>query len=321
MTDNRNKRRNPILNMREFELQHFDRDVQLKNYMTTKRGRHALDDATADTIKDHAALSLKANSSLARIEVARALAKQAEKRAKDMFSPIFLTLAPAEFSMSIADAPRFDETRIVKWAEGLLKGCDHVTFVEAALYTNYQAPNETSRGAVHWHLHSVVWGQYFHADEYLGELIADSPAFIPGLRVAHRRDLSANMVPGRFLYMAKAPLSEYRVYARKEEVNDEKTGEVFEVPTGAYVQRKRPLRPGDASTMCRVIGSRDLASLICADGEGKKLLSKALSNAKMAVINSTDPRTPDFGHNTDGEVTAKLRTSMRNTERDYFKDV
>ncbi|WP_316358582.1 hypothetical protein [Devosia sp.] len=284
MTDKRNKRRNPILNMREFELQHAEREVQLKNYMTTKRGRAAIDSATADTLKDQAALSLKANATLARVEFARALAAQAEKRAGEMKFPFFLTLAPAQFSMSIADAPRFDVEKIIVWGKRVLAMCDHVTFVEAALYTNFQAPGQNSRGAVHWHLHSVVWGDEYHASGIMGDMYGDpQPTFIPGLRLAHERPLSPDMVAGRFLYMAKAPLSEYRVYAQMKEIKDLTTGEVFEVPSGSYIQRKRALRPGEASLLCRILGSRDLPSLTFAGGEGQKLLLKALSKARTAI--------------------------------------
>jgi hypothetical protein len=305
MTDKRNKMRKPILTMREFELQHAERDVQLKKYMTTKRGREALDNATADTLKDKAALSLKANATLARVEFARALADMALKRASEMKFPAFLTLAPTQFSVPIADAPRFDVEKIIEWGKDKLKGCNHVTFVEAALYTNYQAPMDGSPGAVHWHLHSVMWGDEYRAVGIVSDMTDEGQeGFIPGLRVAHQRELTTDNLPSRFLYMSKAPLSEYRVYARTKEMVDPGTGEVFTQPTGRYIQRKRALRPGDASLLCRIMGSRDLPSRTFAGGEGEKLLTKAIAKAKLRIVDACDKHVPLF----DGGFFAPRRT-------------
>jgi hypothetical protein len=177
-------RRNPLLNMLESERQHVDRDNQLKNYSTTKRGRPAIDDASADTLKDSAALSLKANATLARIEFARALSRQVEKHAKSMSFPSFVTLAPSQFAVPIAEASRFDVGKLIEWAKKALTCRNHITFVEAALYTNYQAQRGGAMGAVHWHTHSICWGgdEEFDDEQMLYDLIeAGEQPFNPGI--------------------------------------------------------------------------------------------------------------------------------------------
>lgn len=277
------RKRLPILTMREFELQHAERELQLRRFMTTKRGRFAISDVTAESLKDSAALSLKANATHSRILFARAFAKQIEKKLIQIPGISFLTVTPAEFAIPVEEARRFKIEKLKDWAANLLRHFHHISVVEPAYYSNWRSQPGAVQGLYHWHFHSLIWPMMEGdtCNDIIADLMSDPERrpLIPGFAEIKLRQLIPEEYVGRGLYMVKAPLSEYRVYPKKRTVTDRHTGQKQEIATGKYKQRKRALRPGAASRLCDLMVDQTLYDLTFAKGDGKKILDKSLKNA------------------------------------------
>ena len=277
----------PLITLPRFVDAHWARDAQLKDYMLTARGQLAFDEATAQRLEHRAAGSLFATNTRARIAFAtaaeRAVSQLVEDGSIDTF--FFLTLAPRDFACPLADAADFDEFSVRFWALPLLLGFHHLGVIEAALYSNANVLPGTRGPMVSWHGHVLGWGSPKRKfDALVMRVNGDHEPLIPGRTAAHVRLLTPRQAVGRAIYMLKAPLNEYRVYPRKHEVVDPQTGEILELPTGAFQQKKRDLRPGDAVKMCKALGSRTLPMLVFAGGEGARLLGSIHLNALSSIV-------------------------------------
>lgn len=276
--------RRPLLNMIEFTTQHEDQLHMMQKYMTTKRGRRAVDDITAENFKHSAAVSLKATSCLARIAMAMAAEKVFSKQVELMKNAEFLTLCPREFAVPMPEAAAFQPSGLIKWAREIMGDCNHVSVVDLAYYSNFSVKAGTN-GTAHFHVHAIRWNQNEHpiAPALDEGVMAETHSLLTGRTACHALRLNNRMVVERAIYMLKMPLSEYRAYRQMVKKEDPQTHEKFKVPTENYFQQARPLRPGDVAKIMRVFGDRDIPSLVFAGGAGVEMLDTILRRARRHV--------------------------------------
>lgn len=185
--------RRPLLNMIEFTTQHEDQLHMMQKYMTTKRGRRAVDDITAENFKHSAAVSLKATSCQARIAMAMAAEKVFSKQVELMKDAEFLTLCPREFAVPMPEAAAFQPSGLIKWARKIMGDCNHVSVVDLAYYSNFPAG---TNGTAHFHVHAIRWNQDDQpiAPALDEAVMAGTHSLLAGLKACHARRLNNRMV-------------------------------------------------------------------------------------------------------------------------------
>lgn len=270
-------RRKPILNWLEYVRQHNQYDKKLQRYIRSEWGRTSDTRRIVQELKQGSAKSLFATNKEARFAFLR-WARRAFRKAK-LHPPagfFMLTLSPRDFALPLSQAIQFDHEELKKWARSVLVGIDYFGMVDVALYTNLAESIQSLEPTVSWHIHVIAWGRSKAVFQQIVDDINEHyDALVAGRTAAHLRVVKDML--GRLCYVLKAPLSDYRVYPRKKDVMDPETGELTRDP----IQRKRPLRPGDALKVCSVLAGRKLPSLAFAGGRGIRLLQQTLSNARL----------------------------------------
>ncbi|WP_018041737.1 hypothetical protein [Methylobacterium sp. 88A] len=264
-----------------FEQAHIELHAKLKDYLRTRRvGAKALSDDVRAEIPTLAAKHLMANNMQARIDyldVASTMIVDQLARLPPGKRVSWVTLIAEQFVTTLPDAATFDPKTLQTWAAEQLKGCNFIGMVEASLYTNVGLIREGMKQAVSWHVHALVWGPAQDDVKALVKRInGANRTLIPGLDAARAASFNATEVEGKVIYMLKAPQSEYRIWAHREEAIDTETGEISKFTTGKFYQGKRPLlnRPGLQAKMCNAMWGLRLDDLSFAAGEGVKLLSR-----------------------------------------------
>jgi hypothetical protein len=229
-----------------------------------------------DQLDPSATNYLYANNFDARILFGRVAARRIGEMVEasdEAFS--WVTLAPGKFVVAEGAAASFDPKRIQAWTRQELHGLDFIGMVEAALYTNVGDVMAGVRRVVAWHVHLISWGMSEARQTALMDGINRRyDALLPGVDPAFGVPLAKQDVVGKALYMLKAPMSEYRVYARRATRFDRETGEITTPTTGRFRQKKQALRPGDMVRMCNVLADKHLDRLLFAGGAGAPLLAE-----------------------------------------------
>jgi hypothetical protein len=273
--------------MEAYEAELLAQNLALKRFATTPRGRNLVSDALLARIRDDQARSLKATNARSRIAIARAATEELGALIdKGRLPPAsFVTLSSKRFAVPIGDAGTFDVPTLIGWTAPWLEKLNHLTVVEAALYT--KVPGWSGQ-VVSWHTHSIVWG----ASDWIVSSVVDGfndqeEALVRGRTPAHVRALaSEKTVSNRVIYMLKAPMKDYRVYPIAETVVDHLGGEIIQRETGTDQQRKRDLRPGDLVKIYDVLGDRHIPSLMFGGGKGIALRDRIVARGLAYVTPS-----------------------------------
>jgi len=286
--------RKPMLNMSRYVSQHLERENMLTTYSASKRGRDVANSEVAITLKERSAMSLYATNTRARIAFAGAAAREiarlaGRKSAEGGTEFWFLTFAPIQYAVPMPEAAAFDHEAAKTWAREILGDLDYVAVLEAAYYSNFNPVPATKGPCLSWHFHVLTWGATkSEIDGLVAEINSRYRALLPGAGAAHWRQLSPLQTIGSTLYMLKAPMSEYRVYPLKIEEMDSETGEFIKRSSGGFNQKKRPLRPGDALKLCRILGSRTLPMLTFSHGDGDRILRTITDRAQRLIAKQDD---------------------------------
>lgn len=197
-------------------------------------------------------------------------------------TPIFwVTLIAEQFTVPLDQAGDFDPFPLQQWARAMLRGCSCVGMVEAALYSNVGLVLHRLQKAVSWHMHLLVWGKTAQQMTVLRDNINRRvKTMVPGVKAAHFRQIRPDKIQGQVLYMLKAPMNEYRIYAMKETVDDEDTGEFTTPLTGQFRTKKYQLDPGDLVRMVNIMSGQALDDLSFAAGQGRSLLNAIILEAR-----------------------------------------
>lgn len=279
----------PVPDLETYIAEHRAQDDALKRFAASARGSPLVSDALWARLRDDAAKLLYATNARSRISVARAtLEEVAALVGKGKLPPaFFVTLASKRFAVPIEEAAGFDVARLIEWTSWWLGKFNHLTIVEAALYTIVPG----WRGyVVSWHTHSLVWG----CSEWVLQTIIDGfndqeEPLVRGRDPGHKRKLASDStVRSRSLYMLKAPMRDYRVYPLVEELLDHLTGEIIKTETGLDKQQKRPMqeRPGDLVKIYDVLGDRHIPGLLFGGGKGVALRNRIVARALAYVTPS-----------------------------------
>ncbi|ETA72671.1 hypothetical protein HKB47_20950 [Mesorhizobium japonicum] len=268
----------PIISWKTFVWAHHHFDERVKRYAFTKRGREgefALSELVRENLADRASSSLKAMNCRARIEFCRAarnVTKAAVKPTPER-PAFFLTLSPDDFVTTAADAERYDWSVLQKWAEELLRGFCYFGIVDAAPYANTPRGREK---VVSWHLHVIVWDASRDEMEALKDSINKRhQSLLPNRDAAHFRVRSSwKGLRQSLIYMLKAPLKTYRVYAIKG--SDKR-------PTGEYQQKKDWHRSGEAAAVCRFMHGAEIDKLCVAGLGGREVLERTAARSISTI--------------------------------------
>lgn len=277
--------RKPLITLDRFIRSHRKNDRMLKEYLLSKKGKKLFDAGVFDELKNRASLSLPAINRRARIALARA----AYIRGKELFQqngkPAYLvTVTPRQFANLLSDAAEFDPQTIIQWTKRRLGDWHFVGVVEAALFTNVAQYLGAEEPAVSWHVHLVVWGcKECEVAALVDDVNARVKSFVPGRDTAHCEKLKPTQVPGRFLYILKMPLSDYRIWPAKKDRHavSGRTQPQFNI-------QKRPLRPGDGVRMCKVLRRLRLPELIFAGGDGAAFKRQIEEDARRSIERHDD---------------------------------
>lgn len=280
-----------ILSLAAFRKVHREFETMLRDYSTTARGRKAFDAGTLQRMERRKAKSLFAINVRSRIQLASAADHEFDnvvsRRPDDGF--YFVTLAPKEFAVPIAVAPTFDQKALKAWAKDHLRGLNYVGIIEAAYYSNYNPIPGRRSAMISWHVHAIIWGcSERRIVGMVGGVNAGCEQLIPGRPPAHVRTMTSHTAAKRIFYMLKIAIDNYRVYPRKGEIVDPLTGEVTVGNTGAMIQKKDRLRPGEAVKMAIVMGKRTLPTLMFSAGEGTTVWRKTLALARTRIRRADD---------------------------------
>ena len=287
--------REPLTTWAKFVAAHRANQTMLSNYVAAGRKQSVrLARAVLDELDPRATNYLYANNTDARIRFARVAARQIGEMAEgsnQAFS--WVTLAPKKFVVAEQAAASFDPKRIQAWTRQELHGLNFIGMVEPALYTNVGDIMAGIRRVVAWHVHVISWG----VSEARLAAIMDGinrryDALLPGVDPAFGVPLANEDVVGKALYMLKAPMSEYRVYAKRATRFDRETGEITTPTTGRFKQKKQALRPGDMVRMCNVLADKHLHRLLFAGGRGVRCLKRSEPRrwSRFAVRKHEKPR-------------------------------
>ena len=186
-----------------------------------------------------------------------------------------VTLIPNRYAVPLSEAAEFDPTSLMAWTRQELRGFDFIAMVEPGFYGNVgRYMKGRPDHMVSWHVHALVWG----ADQ---DLLQDRMACInrrhnallPGVDVALALEDQRDTWEARLRYLLKGVLWEYRIWPMKEEGVDQDGRKEVRL-TGRFRQRDRPIRPGNAVRMVRVMEGRTLDKLLFGSPSAKNLLSR-----------------------------------------------
>jgi len=278
--------RNPVTNPAEYELKHMELDAMLRRHQVSPRGRDAFTPEVKTWLSLRDAKSLKAINPVARIAFMRALHNRLEEafQGEDVETAHFITIIPGRFSHPLQSADQFSTAKAKAWLRSVWGIGDYIGFWEAAYY--YRSPFAESGNEPHvcWHVHMVAWNvdaNQLKASRRQVNRAVDP--FLPGVKPFHSVEHRLEDALGRAVYMSKGCLSEYAAVPRKTEVTVPQTGEILKVPTGRWRSRKRAIRPGNLARVTNAIGSRTLASLCVASGQGVAIRRAAISEARAQL--------------------------------------
>lgn len=279
----------PVPDLETYIAEHRAQDDALKRFAASARGSPLVSDALLARLRDDAAKLLFATNARSRIAVARAAQDELGAMVKKEKLPpaSFVTLASKRFAMPIEEAAGFDVGSLIDWTSWWLGTLNHLTIVEAALYTTVPG---WPGGVISWHTHSLVWG----CSEWVLQTIIDGfndqeEALVRGRQPAHSRRLaSESTVRSRSLYMLKVPMRDHRVYPLVEGLLDHLTGKIIKTETGLDKQKKRPMqeRPGDLVKIYDVLSDRHIPSLLFGGGKGVALRNRIVARALAYVTPS-----------------------------------
>ncbi|MER9740877.1 hypothetical protein [Mesorhizobium sp. M0187] len=268
----------PIIKWKTFVSSHQQFDEKVKRYALGKRGREgkfALSEAVRENFQDRSSLSLKATNARARIEFCRAARKimKATATPTPQSPAFFLTLSPIDFVTTAADAETYDWSVLQKWAEEELKGLCYFGVVDAAPYANTPRGREK---VVSWHIHAIVWGASREKMKALKNTVnARYESLLPNREAAHFRVRSSwKGLRQSLIYMLKAPLKTYRVYAIKDSNKR---------PTGEYQQKKDWHRSGEAAAVCRFMHGAEIDKLCVAGLGGREVLERTIAKSISTI--------------------------------------
>jgi len=249
-------------------------------------------DAEID-LKPGSALYLPANNYTARVDYARIATAQVIRFTNSLpeSTPVFwVTLIAKRFTDPLDRAGDFDPYELQRWARARLPRCSFVGMVEAAFYSNVGLVLHGMQKAVSWHVHMLVWGVTEQRMTELRDGINRRVStMVPGVKAAHFRELTPDEVEGQALYMLKAPVNEYRIYAMKKTVADPDTGEITTPTTGRFWTKKYQLGPGDLVRMANIMTGKTLDTVAFAAGQGCPLL-KAINFEALTAYRAAEDR-------------------------------
>ncbi|MDF3214808.1 hypothetical protein EN962_00255 [Mesorhizobium sp. M7A.F.Ca.CA.001.09.2.1] len=269
----------PIVKWKTFVSAHQQFDEKVKRYALGKRGREgefALDEAMRENLADRSSLSLKATNCRARIEFCRAARNVMKATTKPMPErpAYFLTLSPIDFVTTAAEAETYDWSVLQVWADKVLKGFCYFGIVDAAPYANTPTGREK---VVSWHIHAIVWGASRDEMEAFKDSVNERyGSLLPNREAAHVRVRSSwKGLRQSLIYMLKAPLKTYRVYAIKS--SDKR-------PTGEYQQKKDWHRSGEAAAVCRFMHGAEIDKLCVAGLGGREVLERTTARSISTIV-------------------------------------
>ncbi len=279
---------------------HRKRDHVLQKYLHVARaGSQRLDRAARLELDPSAAQLLPANNLAARTAYAEIVDRHvtAHLRRRGATAPLFwVTLVAEQFTMGLGAAAGFNPRRLMAWTRTVLGPCHFVGVVEAALYTNVKLVFHGRQRAVSWHVHLLLWGPTAaEVAARRADLNRRFRTFLPGVAAAHVAPITLDQLTAKSCYMLKTPFTDYRIYARRREHVDWETGEVTTVATGRFTQKKRDLRPGDMTRLCRILAGRSIDQLTFATGDGRAVLADVNREA-LARFHAWERRQPWYRH-------------------------
>ncbi|MFN3721272.1 MAG: hypothetical protein ACK4UW_20445 [Rhizobium rhizophilum] len=274
--------RKPVTNPAEYELKHMELDDMLRRYQVSPRGRDAFTPETKRWLSRRHSKSLKAINPVARIAFMRALHNRLEEafQGEDAETAHFITIIPGRFSHPLQSADQFSTAKAKAWLRSVWGIGDYIGFWEAAYFYRSPFAESGNEPYVCWHVHMVAWNvdaNQLAAAKRKANRAVDP--FLPGVKPFDSVDYCLEDALGRAVYMSKGALSEYAAVPKKRQVTDTETGEIREVRTGRWRSRKRAIRPGNLVRATNAIGSRTLASLCVAGGQGVAIRRAAISEA------------------------------------------
>lgn len=279
----------PMTTLDTFIAAHIDAHWGRRDYLHPGyKSRPSLNRATQATFDQRQALFLHANNMWSRTRYAGVFGEHLERFAAQLAAGerIFLvTLVNRDHTVPRKTAAAFDVARVKGWVHQVLRGTSYVGMVEAAYFSNLRLLDPFEHRHVSWHTHILLWGiteaeLVARCNEINGRYVTA----VEGVPAAHYRVLQLEEVFGRSIYICKAPLAEYRLWARKKECFDRDTGEIFECFSGRFRVRSRPIRPGDWVHMSSVFIDKHLTQLAFAAGEGRQIL-RGINAEALAAFN------------------------------------
>lgn len=280
------KPRVPLRNQPAFDAAHLHDARRLAEYRhMDRKGSVRLPWTAIDEIDPRSAARLPANNYTARINYARIATAHVGRFAETLprsAPAYFVTLIVDRYTVGLREAGEFNPKRLQAWARQMLPGCSFLGMVEAALYTNVGVVWAGMDRAVSWHVHLILWGT---SESWLADrcdaINARYRTLLPGVTAAHYRRLARHELVEQTFYMVKAPISDHRIWAMKEEHFDSQTGKVTVRTNGHFNQGKRELRPCDLTRMIMVMSGKTINRLAFAAGAGKALLT-AINDEALA---------------------------------------
>jgi len=270
-----------IRDPKSFKTAHEQFHQKWRNYAVGGRGRHIIDDVVFSRSERRSARTLYATNVPARIEFAQAAWEVLHEfaQASGVKDYWFVTLAPKKFAMPIERAARFDHRELQRWTEKVLRGHSFFAVVEAAYYGNHAIGGRSK--TISWHTHALVWNSStVRLQNIVNRVNKQYPAHLPGGLAADVRAGKLRGAAGSLCYMLKGCLFEYRMWKQDGGYISPHTGEIFEP---RIRQKKRPIRPGDAVKIARVMGDRTIPELTFGMGSGHGLWQRIVERARQRL--------------------------------------
>lgn len=262
----------PFPNNHEFEHIHRKKEAQLKNYLTTKRGRLPENQNLVRELLESSALSHYATNFTARIGFTKAATKiiknkwKREKENKTQQEYGFMTLTPRFSALPLSEAGLYDWSALQQWATQHLNGLNYIGIVEAAFFSNI-AINGTKEPTVSWHLHIIIWGaERTKIKKIIQKINSTEEALIEDKRAAHYRPIKGlKDLACTTRYIFKNILNDYRVWAKKQPKKDGKKD---------WDQAKSDIKSGNAIKIYRLFNGITIDALCFHGGDGEKLIKR-----------------------------------------------
>ncbi len=250
-------------------------DAGFRRYAIGGHGRRKVAGEVFADVLDRRQGNLRSGSVAARIAftaAARRLVKDwALSRAQQAY---FVTLAPVEFCMREDAAQQFDFSELQHWVTTQLSGLDFLGIVEVAFYSSHPLPTaDLGRAdpAYSFHAHLIVWNaSRSEVKAACDRINGRYPALLPGRKAAHVMSLNSTArVRSQLTYMLKPQTREYRAWPLGD--------------SGAWTQKSRPMRFGDAASMYAVLRGADIDQLCFGAGAGVPLLANIAVAARRRL--------------------------------------